>query len=50
MLNRYMLAMNGAVVQRYVRSVLSQESVRLLFGLRSYSALLLEDKTRCKII
>ena len=46
----YKLAKNGAGVERYVRSVQGQEVVRLLFRLRTGSAVLLEDKKRCKMI
>ena len=42
-LKQYKLA-NGARVERYLRSVLGQEFVRLLFRLRTGSAGLLEDK------
>ena len=35
-------------VEKYVRSVQGQESVRLLFRLRTGSAGLLEDKKRCR--
>ena len=37
-------------VERYVRLVQGQESVRLLFRLRTGSAGLLEDKKRCRIV
>ena len=35
-------------MERYVRSVQGQESVRLLFRQRTGSAGLLEDKKRCR--
>ena len=35
---------------RYVRSVQGQEGVRLLFILRTGSAVLLEDRKICKVI
>ena len=37
-------------VERYVRSVQGQESVRLLFRLRTGSAGLMEDKKRCRMV
>ena len=46
----YKLAMNGAGVERYLRSVQGLEVVRLLFRLRTGSAGLLEDKKRCKML
>ena len=36
--------------EKYLRCVLGQEVVRLLFGRRTGSAGLLEDKKRCKMI
>ena len=36
--------------ERYMRSVQDQESVRLLFGLRTSSAWFLEDKKRCRVV
>ena len=36
-------------MKRYMRSIQGQESVRLLFRLRTGSAGLLEDKKRCRM-
>ena len=36
--------------ERYMRSVQDQESVGLLFGLRTSSAWFLEDKKRCRVV
>ena len=47
-LNR--LAKDDTGVERYVRSVLGQESVRLVFRLRTGSAELLEAKKRCRMV
>ena len=44
----YRLAKDDTGVERYVRSVQDQESVRLQFRLRPGSAGLLEDKKRCR--
>ena len=44
----YRLTKDAAGVTRYVRSVVCQESVSLLFRLRTGSAGL-EDKKRCKM-
>ena len=44
----YRLAKDDTGVERYVRLVQDQESVRLLFRLRPGSAGLLEDKKRCR--
>ena len=44
------LAEDNLGVERYVRSVQGQESVRLLFRLRTDSAGLLEDKKRCRMV
>ena len=46
----YRLANDGTGVERYVRSVQGQESVKLLFRLRTDSAGLLEDKKRWEMI
>ena len=46
----YRLAKDDTGVEKYVRSVKGQESVRLLFRLRTSSAGLLEDKKRCRIV
>ena len=45
-----MLAKDDTGVERYVRLVQGQESVRLLFGLRISSAVLLVDKKRCRTV
>ena len=44
------LAKDGTGVERYVRSVQGQESVRLLLRLRTGSAGLLEDKKRYRMV
>ena len=46
----YRLAKDDTGVERYVRSAQGQESVRLLFRLRTGSAGLLEDKKRCRMV
>ena len=46
----YRLAKDNTVVERYMRSVQGQESVRLLFKLRTGSAGLLEGKERCRML
>ena len=49
-INWYRLAKDNTGVERYVRSVQGQESVRLLFRLRTGSARLLEDKKRFRMV
>ena len=46
----YRLAKDDAGMERYVGSVQSQESVRLLFRPRTGSAGLLENKKRCRMV
>ena len=46
----YRLAKDGTEVERYVRSVQGQESVRLVFCLRTGSAGLLENMKRYKMV
>ena len=46
----YRLAKDGRGEERYVRLVQGQESVWLLFRLRTGSAGLLEDKKRCRML
>ena len=46
----YRLEIDDAAVERDVRSVQSQESMRLLFRMRTGSAGLLEDKKNCRIV
>ena len=46
----YRLVDDDTGVERYVRLVQCQESVRLLFRLRFGSAGLLKDKKRCRMV
>ena len=46
----FRLAKYDTGLERYVRSVQGQESVRLLFRLRTGSAGLMEDKKRCRMV
>ena len=46
----YRLAKDGTGVERYVKLVQGQESVRLLFRQRTGSAGLLGDKKICRIV
>ena len=49
-LKKYRLAKDDTGVERDVRLVQDQESVRLLFRLRTGSFGLLEDKKRCRMV
>ena len=49
-LKLYRVEKDDTGMERYVRSVLGQKSLRLLFRLKTCSAGLLEDKTRCRMV